>query len=546
MAAKYCEPCSARDMTRTAFKWCTECEEALCSKCTEAHKVQKMSRSHHLVEVDKIPKQINLSYFCSKHQHLPFDYFCVDHDVICCKECLPKNHLACKNVTPIAIASKGSKQSQSFLDSKEQWQFIIDALEKLRHNCLENNNRVEQEEMNIRKQIASTKHSIIIHLESLEKSLLNHLNEIKENIVTKLKRHEKDISDLVTTTNIQKESSEFVRDHGSEKQAFVLNHSSKPVFDEIENKVKQLTDSFAESSLTYVESISKEKLKHLGSIELTETPCSLPFVKYKRRQSKVAVDQRRQINSFTHLNDIDLKGKSLSEVTGITISDNNTLIFCDVNTNTVYFCDESGTFQSAISTPNSPWDIAAIPGTTTAVMSCRDAKYIQFIDIKLRLCSNQVKVKQCAGGIAASNDNIFVAVNWKIQVLDLHGNVKKSISLKHEQKMDSYICVCSNGNICYSCGEKIYCIKPDGSSVFFYDSSYLRSPRNMITDYDGNIYVLDKGSHNIHKLTSAGQLVNILLHERVSDPISFCFSKDLSKIYIANRFGRKISVFKTK
>jgi predicted metal-binding protein len=40
---------------------------------------------------------------CLKHDELPFEYFCVDHDVICCKECL--------------VESKGAKRSQSFIDS---------------------------------------------------------------------------------------------------------------------------------------------------------------------------------------------------------------------------------------------------------------------------------------------------------------------------------------------------------------------------------------------------------------------------------------------
>ncbi|CAG2197881.1 unnamed protein product [Mytilus edulis] len=157
MAAKYCEPCTARGKTPKAFQWCTECEEALCSECTEAHKVQKMSQSHHLVEIGKIPNKINLSYNCSKHQQLPFDYFCVDHDVICCKECLPKDHRACKNVTSIDNASKNSKQSQSFLDYNEQLSFISEALEKLKKNRKENSSRIELEESKIRKEIAKAK-----------------------------------------------------------------------------------------------------------------------------------------------------------------------------------------------------------------------------------------------------------------------------------------------------------------------------------------------------------------------------------------------------
>ncbi|CAC5362651.1 unnamed protein product [Mytilus coruscus] len=547
MTSNYCEPCTARGMTPTASKWCTECEEALCFDCTEVHRVQKMSRNHHLVEIGKIPEKVNLSHNCSKHQHLPFDYFCVDHDVICCKECWPKNHQTCKNVTSIDIASKNSKQSQSFLDSEEQLRFILEALKKLSKNCKDNGSRINKEETQILKQIKTMKENVIKQLEALEESLLKQLTEKKDKYVTSLKRQEKRIGDLVNSTKAQKESLEFVRDHGSEKQAFVSIHSSKPVLDEIENKVKQLTESFADTSLTFVESGSKEKLADLGSIEIKETPCFSPFVPYKQQQSQVPVVPKRQIYSFTHIYDIDVKGEKLEGVTGITVSDNNTLIFCDVNTSKVYFCDENDSYQSSIISPYQPWDISAIPGTMTAVMSSRYEPFIQFVAIKRRRISKEIAVElsNCFG-IDATKDNIFIGPRENIQVLDLSGNIQRTVKDKYGQDNSGYILVCPNGNICYSSGNAVHCITLDERHhVFSYKSSDLLYPRKMITDDAENIYVLDCRSQSIHKLSSTGTLVDTLSMDRCSNPYTFCFSKDLSKCYIANRYGTTISVFKT-
>ncbi|CAG2195244.1 unnamed protein product [Mytilus edulis] len=393
MAAKHCEPCTARGKTPTALQWCTECEEALCSECTEVHKVQKVSRRHHLVEISKIPSKIPLSQNCTKHQHLPFDYFCVDHDVICCKECLPNDHRACKNVTSIDIASKSSKQSQSFLDYKEQLSFLSEALEKLKNNRKENSSRIELEESKIRKEIAKAKENVIKRLESLEKSLLKQLTELKDKDMTAIKRQEKEIGELVTATKARKEALEFIRDHGSEKQAFISIHSSKPILDDIEINVKQLTKSVVDTSLRFLEKHSKEYLTDIGSIELKETSCSISMVPYKQRQSQVPVVSKRHISSFTHLYNIDMKEK-LSAVTGITVSDNNTLIICDVDTKKVYFCDKNDVYLSSISSHYTLWDIAAIPGTTTAVMSCKYKPYIQLIDIDRQQILKQVEVKQ--------------------------------------------------------------------------------------------------------------------------------------------------------
>ncbi|VDI36280.1 Hypothetical predicted protein [Mytilus galloprovincialis] len=545
MAANYCEPCTARGRTPTALEWCTECEEALCSECSEAHKVQKMSRSHHLVDIDKIPKTINRSYNCSEHEHLPFDYFCVDHDVICCKECLPKNHLACTSVTSIDIASNNFKQSQSFLDSEEQLRFILEALEKLINNRKENCSRIEQEEKIILEQIASVKQNVISRLESLERSLKQQLTEMKEKYITKIQQQEKEIADLVTSCKSEKEGLEFVRDHGSEKQTFVSIHSSKPILDDIENKVKQLSESFADIHLKFVKNVSKENITNIGSTELMETPCSYPFVPYKQRQSQVPVVPKRQVKSFTHLYDIDMKGEKLEGVTGITISDNNTLVFCDSYTKNIYFCDENDTYQSSTSSLYKPWVITTIPGTNTGVMSNKEEPCVQLLDIERRRILKQVKFKQCAGGIAATNENIFVSFKGKIQVLDIRGNLIRTISLKHKQNIIAYISICPNGNICYSTVYEVHCITSAGCPVFSYASSDLLTPRNTTTDDEGCIYILDWGSHTIHKLTSTGTLVDILLKDCLARPMVLCFNRNVSKVYVANQYGKTISVFKT-
>ncbi|CAG2192516.1 unnamed protein product [Mytilus edulis] len=442
MAANYCEPCTARGIKLTASQWCTECEEDLCSDCTEVHRVQKISRNHHLVEID-----------------------------ICCKEFWPKNHQACRNVISIDIASKNSKQSQSFLDSEEQLSFILETLEKLRQNFKDNGSRINQEETQILKQIKILKENIIKKLEALEETLSKQISEKKDKYLTSFKRQEKYIMDLVNSLKAEKEALEFIRDHGSDKQMFVSIHSSTPVLHEIENKVKQLSETFAETSLIFIQSNQKKQIADFGSIELKETPCSFPFVPYKQCQSQVPVVLNHQKTSFTHLYNINMKGRFLQGVSGLTVSDNNRLICCDVQKKGVYFCDENE-YQIAVSTPYDPWDIASIPGTTTAVLSSRYEPFIQFIDLGTRRIFKHIEVKQSGGYvIAATKDNIFVGTEKEIQVLDiqnvLSGHFERTVSLKHGQGPIGNISVSSNGNICYSNNHKIFCTTSDGEFFSF-------------------------------------------------------------------------------
>ncbi|CAC5366281.1 unnamed protein product [Mytilus coruscus] len=412
----------------------------------------------------------------------------------------------------------------------------------------ENSIRIEQEETKIRKEIAKAKENVIKRLESLEKSHLKQLSELKNKDMTRIQRQEKDIGDLVACTKVQKEALEFIKDHGSEKQAFISIHSCKPILDDIENKMKQLTETFVDTSLRFVERDSKEILTDIGSIELKETPSSVSIVPYKQRQSQVPVVLKHKTTRFTFLNDIDMKREKLEGVTGITILGSNTLIFCDIITKKVHFCDENNSYKSSISLSYEPWDISVIPGTTTAVMSSRSESYIQFIDLKKRKMLNKVKVKQSeCFGVHATTHSIFVgSKRGQIYVLDLRGNVKRMINLKDTDHYINYISVCSDGNICYSFNNEVHCITSDGEPVFSYSSPDFRDARDIQIDDAGNIYVLGRNSQSIHKLTCSGTLLNILLKDNLSKPLAFCFSEDLSKCYIANNGGSKVSVFRTE
>ncbi|XP_071123352.1 uncharacterized protein [Mytilus edulis] len=361
--------------------------------------------------------------------------------------------------------------------------------------------------------------------------------------MTAIKRQGKEIGELVTATKARKKALEFIRDHGYKKQAFISIHSSKPILDDIEINVKQLTESVVDTSLRFLEKHSKEYLTDIGSIKLKETPCSVSMVPYKQRQSQVPVVSKRHIHSFTHLYDIE----KLSVVTGITITDNNTLIICDAGNRKVYVCDKNDAYLSSISSPHQLWDIVAIPGTTTAVVSCQRKPYIQLIDIDRQQILKKVEVGQgeCTG-VAATKGNTYIGSQGKICVLDLRGNFVRTTHLKNVDHYVYYISVCSNGNIYYSTNNEVQCITSAGEPVFSYTSPDLRDARAIQIDDASNIYVLGRDSQNIHKLTSSGTLEDILLENNLAEPVAFCFSKYLAKCYIANDGGSNVSVFKTE
>ena len=94
--ATICDPCQSRNKVTTSVSWCMECEEELCFECTEYHTNLKMARNHHVVDLKLKTSYSTLlkkhSLVGEQHKDCQVKFFCVDHDELCCRNCLAKAH----------------------------------------------------------------------------------------------------------------------------------------------------------------------------------------------------------------------------------------------------------------------------------------------------------------------------------------------------------------------------------------------------------------------------------------------------------------------
>jgi hypothetical protein len=135
-----------------------------------------MSRSHHLIDISKNPTETQMTaQSCLKHDELPFEYFCVDHDVICCKECLIESHRTCAKAMSIDIASKGAKRSQSFTDPVKLIIQILETANEFTKDRKEHMESIDDEIKQVKEKIFHVKQGWISYLESLAASLLENV-----------------------------------------------------------------------------------------------------------------------------------------------------------------------------------------------------------------------------------------------------------------------------------------------------------------------------------------------------------------------------------
>ena len=81
---------------------------------------------------------------CEIHTDVQIDYFCCQHDVVCCRACLSDSHRSCETVLPLDFASKDVKNSSLLSDTLDEQDYMTETLQKMEENRDENKKLLKQ------------------------------------------------------------------------------------------------------------------------------------------------------------------------------------------------------------------------------------------------------------------------------------------------------------------------------------------------------------------------------------------------------------------
>ena len=86
MEAKKCS--SEKHKENNAIYNCSECKIYMCNKCLNNH--SELFQNHNLIKLDKDIK-FTFTGYCKEPNHLEkLEYFCKDHNILCCASCIAK------------------------------------------------------------------------------------------------------------------------------------------------------------------------------------------------------------------------------------------------------------------------------------------------------------------------------------------------------------------------------------------------------------------------------------------------------------------------
>ena len=539
-----CDPCSEKNKTRIAEKYCSNCEEKLCTKCAQWHLRYRAFKSHHVIDLSSVGSRIPPSskINCEIHTDVQIDYFCSQHDVVCCRACLSDSHRSCESVLPLDSASMDVKNSSLLSDTLEEQDYMTETLQKMEENRDENKKLLKQKKSLIIKQISAAKSKVLKYLDDIEERLITEVESVQEKNEEKINREKHDICQLTSTLKDNKQELEFVKEHGSNNQLFLTLRKQITNIQKTDKKIHDMSSAINEIDMEFKE-IKNVNIETIGSLSQITLPSPIKYKSMKAQHQQVEVDRRQTLTEFIKEGQVNLKHGVQYGLTDMAVTSDNKLLLCNRDDRKVYIYKDYKTYEDEISFTSGPECITVVPCTDKAVVTLPRERSIQFINTTNNTKDNKIEIGEKCEGITAVKDKIYIGGEDKVLILNTDGSRVREITadrginnnLLYNERNDQLL-LRQPGRLC--------CINLDGHVIYRYDISGLKG---LAVDQQGHVYISGLMSDDIHRLSPDGTFRDIVLsqHDGVDTPRSITFNNDFTKLFIINR-GETVLVYSCK
>lgn len=545
----FCEPCTSDNKQSPAQNWCVECDEALCSQCTKHHKLSKATKTHHLMDFTQkssCPSDIT-SLECVQHPGKQLEYFCTDHDAICCRDCLAQTHKSCDKTVSLDTAAEHVKQSEVFTDCKDRSRDFLKSIDSILKNRVNNLKDIQTSGKTIIAEIKSIKEKRIQRINEIEKTMIRNINTIIEDESKNLQSEHDQVLDLRQTAELYQKDITFVTEKVPEKPSFIFIRKMSDTILKKEEDLQIQLQKFKDVRIEFRESDDLSKIESFGNVTVKREPPSLSYHQPKQRQAQTISGQTNS-KTFELQSKIDISGKT---ITGMAITNDNHLLLCDriLEHNKVLVYNEMNQQITSVQMSSGPWDITVIPNKPTAVVTF-GTKRIQFIDVKELSPGNLLTLAtKCPHlqGITSTSANIMVGGTGHIYILDIKGKMLNVINV-HSEGISYIYYNKTMQQFYYTDGRNACCIKQDGKHIFSCSIKDEKDNRSVTSDHHGNVYTVGRYTGKIQRLYPDGTPDRVILNKDcgIHEPLALCFNKTYDKLYISNFGNSEILVFKCK
>ena len=539
-----CGPCSKKTKRLAAEKYCWDCEEKLCTECAEGHLRWKAFESHHVIDLSSVGLRIPPSskINCEIHKDVQIDYFCSQHDVLCCRACLSESHRSCESVLPLDSASKDVKNSSLLSDTLEEQEYMTETLQKIEENRNENQKLLKQKKSLIIKEISAAKSKVLKYLDEIEERLITEVESVQEKNEEKINKERHNICQLTSILKDNKQELEFLKEHGSNNQLFLTLRKQITIIQKTDKKIHDMSSAINEIDMEFKE-IKNVNIETIGSLSQITRPCPIKYKSMKVQHQQVEVDRSQTLTEFIKEDEINLTGGVDYMLSDMAVTSDNKLLLCNYYDNKVDIYKDYKTYEDKISLTSQPRCITVVPCTDKAVVTLPVEESIQFINTTNNTKDNKIKIGERCRGVTAVKDKIYIGGVDKVIILNIDGSFVRKIAthggvnynLLYNERNDQLL-LRQRGRLC--------CINLDGHVIYRYDIS---GWRGLAVDQQGHVYICGHDSHDIHRLSPDGTFRDIVLSKRdgVDGPSGITFNNDFTKLFIING-GKTVLVYSCK
>ncbi|CAC5386185.1 TRIM45 [Mytilus coruscus] len=263
-----CDLCESRNRSKSAYIWCSVCEEGLCIDCSEYHRVSKLSKQHETLSIDsyrKLPECIRtLSKTCLVHDE-PLELYCGTHQEPCCTECIATKHSLCPGTTLLSKTVKGIRDSEYLASTKRRIARMKLHAEEMKQNRRANIERLEKQGVLVCTEVARIKDETNKHLTEIEAKLVNEINELVMSETESCKNAESKMEDRLSKLQDLEKGISETESYGNKEQIYLgLKHLTDCLATEETTLKSNMEEScFQEKA---IELILAEEMKLLTTI----------------------------------------------------------------------------------------------------------------------------------------------------------------------------------------------------------------------------------------------------------------------------------------
>ncbi|XP_071179135.1 uncharacterized protein [Mytilus edulis] len=560
-----CSPCSAEGKSMVPFRFCSECEEMLCKDCVVYHMKFKATKSHHLIEASSIKTTIpSTNKYCTIHKDRFLDFYCVNHDKVCCRACIPENHQSCKDVILLEVASQSIKDSSLLSDMRRVWKNMNETLCCFDKDQENNIIDLEKMENNILQRLAIIKIDFLKTIEKLEQNFKTDLAVVKSKNLNKSIKTKSSLSNLATLVQKKNQALNFLKENGPNTQLFLELKDQVEEYPELSKRVQEVISS-SQRTILKLKEPANMVIPSIGSLIELKEPCNVRFTPV-------------HLSVFSKKNEIQLLPGAAHQITSCVASMDNKMLLCDFEygVNKIYVYTDCKYYANEICFEDQPYAISIFPGTNEAVVTLPNLTYLQLINIWKMEKSGRVKADKGCYAVTTFEDTIIVGKHDEIKFLSKGGSTINTFTLCDMGLIKSMCYFPKEHDIVCRSKHVLRRIKLDfnkgrrsevheslqlaklkdkaptlsiGDKQCEIDSKYyigsevlsqydIAGEGGLAVDEDERVYVCNKSSNQIHRLAKESRS-EVIFSRGVclQNPYSICFSHNFTKFVISDTLG---------